>query len=497
VVTPAPTHLPSRLRASSPLLLVALLLGIVAGPASAASPTHPLVTGVTDLRVFESGNAALAFRRVRAAGGTTVVLQANWSTIAPGGKTMPAGFNPSDPGDPHYDWASLDREVTLATRAGLQPILTVSFAPAWAQPQVAAAPYEPDPDAFGAFARAAATRYSGQYAALPRVRYWQAWNEPNITTFLLPQFLAGQPFSPGWYRKMVNAFAASVHGAAPGNVVIAGAVAPFADAGVFDRDKDWGPLSFMRALLCISPSLKPTCSDRITFDVWSTHPYTSGGPTHRAYRPNDVSLGDLGKMHRVLLAAQRAHHIRLTRHGLGFWATEFSWDSSPPDPKAVPMATLQQWIPRALEVMWENGITHVVWFTIRDDRMATSSFQSGLYFNGGSFARDRPKPLLANFRFPVVLTPQTTGFAIWGRTPSSLPARVVLQTTTSRGWRTFGSLTADRYGIFRGDFTGVSVGTYIRGVIAKTGDASGRVRSAPIADHFYNPFGSTPSLEPG
>ncbi len=296
---------------------------------------------------------------------------------------------------------------------------------------------------------------------------------------------------------MVNAFAASVHAAAPGNVVIAGAVAPFADNGVIDQDPDWGPLSFMRALLCISPSLKPTCHDTITFDVWSTHPYTSGGPTHHAYRPNDVSLGDLPEMHSVLLAAQKAHHIRLTRHGLGFWVTEFSWDSSPPDPKAVPMATLQQWIPRALYVMWQNGITHVTWFTIRDDRMATSPFQSGLYFNGGAIAKDRPKPLLANFRFPVVVIPGSAGFGIWGRTPGGVPARILVQTTSSRGWRTFGSLTTDRFGIFRGNFADISLGTYVRAVIAKTGDASGRVQSAPIGDQFYNPFGTTPPLEPG
>ena len=44
-----------------------------------------------------------------------------------------------------------------------------------------------------AFARAAATRYSGVYpdstgAVLPRVRYWTAWNEPNSPNFLRPQY---------------------------------------------------------------------------------------------------------------------------------------------------------------------------------------------------------------------------------------------------------------------------------------------------------------------
>ena len=40
----------------------------------------------------------------------------------------------------------------------------------------------PDPAAFGAFARALAARFSGSFQGLPRIRYFQAWNEPNIST---------------------------------------------------------------------------------------------------------------------------------------------------------------------------------------------------------------------------------------------------------------------------------------------------------------------------
>jgi hypothetical protein len=485
------------------LVLLGIALAAIAGTAhssratgSAAVPSRPLVTGVTDPALFASPTAAEAFRRVKAAGASTVLLQVDWSRIAPNGVNPPGQFEATDPGDPHYRWAPVDREVNLAVRAGLLPMLALTFAPRWAQPKSSDVAYQPDPTAYGEFAQAAATRFDGKYNGLPRVRYWQAWNEPNITTFLQPQFMSGQPFSPGWYRRMVNAFADSVHAAAPGNIVIAGAVAPFADRGVGEVP-DWGPLSFMRDLLCLSPKLRPTCDDRVTFDVWSTHPYTSGGPTHHAYYQDDVSLGDLPKMHRVLLAAQRAHHIRLTRAGLGFWVTEFSWDSAPPDRQAVPMDTLRQWIPQALHVMWQNGVTHVTWFTLHDDPMSSSPYQSGLYFNGGSLARDRAKPILANFRFPVVVEPQAGGIRIWGRTPGGVAGGVVLQTTTPQGWKRFASSTADRYGIFQGTIRFVHLGRYVRAVLTRTGDSSGRYPVAAIADHFYNPFGTTPPLEPG
>ena len=483
--------------ASLTLMLTALFLA--AAPARAASatqlPSQPLTTGVTDPSLFLSPSASTAFKRVRAAGATTAGLELYWGSVAPGGAQPPPGFKATDPNDRHYNWAPIDREVKLAVAAGLDPILNVSSAPRWAQPQASDVPYKPDPTAFGEFARAAALRYSGKFRSLPRVRYWEAWNEPNITTFLQPQWLNGKPFSPDWYRAMVNAFALGIHGAAAGNVVIAGAVAPFADQGVTDVTDDWGPLAFMRDLLCLSPSLTPTCRDRVSFDVWSMHPYTSGGPSHHAYLANDVSLGDLPEMRRTLLAGIRAGHVRAP-HGVKMWATEFSWDSAPPDPQAVPMRTLQQWIPKAFYRLWQNGVTHVSWFRVRDDPMSQSPFQSGLYFNGGSVRQDRPKPILANFRFPLVLIPQATGVYVWGRTPWGKRGKVTIETTARRGWQPISTMSADRFGIFHGKLhAGFGVlGAWVRAVGSKN-DASGRVPVAPIADHFYNPFGTTPPLE--
>ena len=37
-----------------------------------------------------------------------------------------------------------------------------------------------DPQAFGDFGRALASRYSGAFQGLPQVRFFEAWNEPNL-----------------------------------------------------------------------------------------------------------------------------------------------------------------------------------------------------------------------------------------------------------------------------------------------------------------------------
>jgi hypothetical protein len=452
-----------------------------------------MTTGVQDPVILTGPSAAAAFQRIKAAGATTTRLSLNWGSVAP--VTRPTGFDETNPSDPAYRWAAFDREVKLAVAAGLQPIVDILGAPRWAQPRRPAdapdAPYEPDPDKYGAFAGAAAARYGGRVPGLPTVRYWEAWNEPNITTFFAPQWSSGHPVSPAWYRAMVNAFAGSVHRVSSKNVVIAGAVAPFRDSLLSDV-ADWGPLWFMRELLCLDDNLKPTCADRTSFDVWSMHPYTSGGPQHHAVLPNDVSLGDIPKMRATLRAAQRAHHV-IAPHGVGMWATEFSWDSAPPDPQAVPMTTLEQWIPEALYRLWQNGVTSLTWFQLVDQPMASSPFQSGLYY-AGAVRTARPKPILASFRFPVAVIPQASGVLVWGRTPWSTRAQVTIQTSSGHGWRTIGRLAANRNGIFTGRFHEHELGLRIRATAPKLG-TSGIAPVAPVADHFYNPFGTTPPLE--
>ncbi|MEP7180441.1 MAG: hypothetical protein ABI775_15240, partial [Pseudonocardiales bacterium] len=96
------------------------------------------------------------------------------------------------------------------------------------------------------------------------------------------------------------------------------------------------PLRFMRELLCLSKGANPhrVCTKQAHFDAWGVHPYTSGGPTHHAAGPDDVSLGDLPDVRRLLDAGVQAETIR-SRRPVQLWATEFSWDSNPPDPRGV------------------------------------------------------------------------------------------------------------------------------------------------------------------
>ena len=151
----------------------------------------------------------------------------------------------------------------------------VSGAPVWAQAGTdPSSPIGVSPKEYGRFAAAAAARYDGSFGDLPRIQIWQAWNEPNITTFLRPQLVRGRPVAAHNYRALVNALATNVKRIHKDNLVVAGGLAPFRDSTqeIVDQDEDWGPLSFMREVLCLSDRLRAKCDARVRFDVWAMHP---------------------------------------------------------------------------------------------------------------------------------------------------------------------------------------------------------------------------------
>jgi hypothetical protein len=470
--------------------LVALAVAVAACLLSAsASGGGPLQTAVAESIDFDSSAVDLLLDRVHGAGATFVRETLPWYKVAP--KAPPAGFDASNPSDPAYDWSAIDDRVTRTFAHGLEPFLVIDYPPAWAKvSDAAAAP--PRPSDLAQFAQAAADRYSGKYPGLPHVRYWQIWLEPNVNVYFRPQFSGGQPVSPGRYAAMVDAAANAIHGVDPTDSVIAGGLSPFTVSR--GETQTIGPMRFMRLMLCMSAGAKPhpTCSRRVHFDIWSHHPYTSGGPTHHAINPDDVSLGDLPKMKTLLVAAYRAGHI-VTHAQPGFWVTEFSWDTNPPDPKAVPIKLAARWTSEALYQMWKVGISLVTWLKLRDDPYPDLPTQSGLYFRGASIAQDKPKPSLTAFRFPFVAYRQAGLVYVWGRTPWGKPSRVAIDQDVGGRWKRIVTLATDRYGIFSAMVAGRAHG-YMRASLVAAGVAVAGSRSLPFSlrrppDHFYNPFG--------
>ncbi len=413
--------------------------------------TIPLRTAVFDPFTFVGSDYATAFAMTHAAGATYVRIIAYWSDIAP--KAPYQGFDPSNPESPGYSWTFLDNVVASAEAAGLTPIVDVGGAPGWAAVTKNGKPTgTPKATALGEFATALATHYDGKHGA-PPVHIFQVWNEPNLSLDL-------SPVSGAAYRGMVNAFADAVHAVDPRNLVVAGGLDPFGHPK--SKKQTWyaqAPLAFMRSMLCVSmgnPKAKKaslrrphrTCNKPAEFDVWSHHPYTFNGPLGKATRPDDVSLGNLPAMRKLLQTAVRLHQVR-SAHKVQFWVTEFSWDTRPPRPHAAPMALAARWTAESLYQMWRAGVSLVTWFGFQDQK-SPSPYQSGFYFYSKKLAKARAKPTLTAFRFPFVAYLGKRTVSVWGRDATSTKALVTIQQANrARGpWRTVARIRANRYGIF-------------------------------------------------
>jgi hypothetical protein len=460
-------------------LAVAVLAAVaMLGVAGQAAAALPLRTALNENGELATPDAALFLKRIRSSGADMLRLPVPWGAIAASRPT-----NPANPNDPVYDWSVFDERVRLLLSNGVEPLVIIGLSPPWALKE---RPGAPDPREAGLFARAAAEHYSGRTPGVPRIRFWQVLNEPNVSSYFAPPFRAGRPYSPGLYRPIVNAVASAVHAVRSDNVVVAGGLSPFTVDYGKNSVRTIGPLAFMRSLLCMSKGSrpKPTCKTKVEFDIWSHHPYTSGGPTHHAYHPDDVSLGDLPEMKRLLRAAVAARHVAAPR-GVRFWVTEFSWDSNPPDRYAVPTRLLARWVSQALHVMWRNGIDLVAWLQMRDSPMS-DPVQSGLYYRGSTMLRDRPKPALTAFRFPLVALQKARRTVVWGRTPESRPAQVVVERKSSGGWRRVAVLRANTRGIFTTRLPRQSA-RYLRARIA--GAKSLPFSLATVPDRFVRPFG--------
>ena len=405
---------------------------------SAVAGARELKTGFVDNPLFTSPDASLRNTWLdRAADDRADIIRINveWADIA---AFKPA--NPTDPTDPAYDFSSLDEAIKSAHARGLSVMLTVLRAPPWAEgrnrPQsLRRGVWKPAPHAYGHFAQALATRYSGTFLGLPQVRYFEAWNEPNLTQYLAPQWRGKRRVAPERYRQLLNAFYAGIKSAHPDATVIGGAVSPFGDPSnnpTRPGNPRIRPLTFLRDLFCLNRRLKGTkCGARPHLDVLSQHPInTTNPPSYSAISPDDVEIADFHNVRRVLRAAERAHHVLPGgRHGL--WATEFWFFTNPPSNIGVPVAKEARWVEQSLYLLWKQGASAVVNFKIKDSMPGPPS---GVFFRDGS-----EKPAYTSFRFPFVTHRRSKDrVEVWGKAPAS--GTLKIQRRINTGWRTLDTL---------------------------------------------------------
>ncbi len=460
---------------SNRVLLLAALLTSMLGLATftaQAEAARSFNTAIIDADAFEEGTDA-AFQHAAASGAKYVKNNLYWSLVLPdseapdrpGSEAQP--FDATDPASPYYvNWRPFDRLVRQADAHGLQVVFSVVATPRWARISSckSVGMCSPKPADYADFATAAARRYSGTFdpgngeGVLPRVRFWQAWVEPNLYLFYRPIFNGnGSPAAPTVYRGILNSFYDAVHAVNNSNFVISAGLAPNAVPG-----KAIAPLDFSRRVLCMGgnwkkPRPKRGCRTKVKADAWAVHPYTTGSPIHKPSKPDNMSIAALPRMNKLLKAAHRAGRLNGMNGKTQLWVTEFSWDSRPPDPGGVRMKLLTRWVSQAMYMMYKANVQTMTWFGLRDhphqgNQRWSDTFESGLYLRGDTVANDKPKLVLKAFRQPFYAEKTRVGFRFWGRTADSKRARVDIFARRRGSGRFFRvkSVRANANGVFAG-----------------------------------------------
>ncbi len=179
---------------------------VVMGPPQTVQTEHPLVcvhTRLTD--EVEEWKIQRTLRLVREMGAPVIVEYFAWAYIegAPG----------------RFSWDHADTVITHAHNQGLRVIARLGMVPDWAQPDEGETTVTSlDPVRYDDFARFAAA-FAGRY--VDRVEAIIVWNEPNLS------FEWGYKMvDPAGYAEMLRAVYPAIKDAAPGMIVLGGALAP-------------------------------------------------------------------------------------------------------------------------------------------------------------------------------------------------------------------------------------------------------------------------------
>ena len=414
-------HVKTPLRAR---LWIFLALALLALPATAhASGTQLSI--MQDDTVLHTSQMDARLDEMKALGADVVKVRIGWRYVAPGGSTKPSGFDPTNPSSyPSGVWDSYDSIIRGIVARHMRPYIAITGpAPDWAER--GGNQLNPDPTEFGRFVQAVGKRYSGTFAGgngngytdplqrLPHVVIWSLWNEPNLASWLAPQYSHKTPVSPAAYRRLVYAMqdglSASGHGS---DTYLIGELLPFARSGRTGVTKV-RPIAFLREMACVNSHYRPYrgsaakkrgCTGRfrrIPGTGIAYHPYTyAGGPDVPQRNKDDASIGELGRLEHAI--DQLSHHHRLAGGRLRVWITEFGFQSDPPDTFQSPIRKIPGFMGESEWLAYrDRRVVSYSQYPLVDDPLGKGAqkfagFQSGLRFVNGS----AKKSVYAAFRMP-------------------------------------------------------------------------------------------------
>ena len=365
---------------------MAAVLAVVLVAVPSASASRFLQHGIFDDSQILYGNPDQTFPVLKQLKTKLIRVNLVWGGANGVAKRRPS--NPATPNDRAYDWSAYDRAVNYAAQSGIKVVFSILGTPPWANGAAGVNVAPRNPLDLQRFATAAATRYSGRFAApdgrlLPPVRYWLAWNEPNNPAFLRPQYrkVGGRyvPQSPVDYAKICNAIYRGISVTTLGaSKVACGVTGPRGNNEPTSARPALAPIAFLRGMKRAGAK---------TFDAYAHHPYygrpsetpsSPPPPGKRGNAPTAITLGNIN----VLIA-----EVTKLYGNKRIWVTEYGYQTNPPDPIfGVTPALQARYLTQAYGIMKRHPrIDMMLWFLLRDERRARleEGWQSGFLTETG------------------------------------------------------------------------------------------------------------------
>ena len=443
------------------LLAAAFTLAVLATVAlTTPAPASASTNQVTILQDTSFVNSPLtALPQARALGARVVRVTISWYRMAPDpGSTRKPNFDASNPNAySESGWAAYDALVRLARQQGLTVALQITGgAPRWAEGKDAPAVYRRTPDdgwrpnatLYGQFVHAVAERYDGRYrpsgstAALPAVRFWSFWNEPNFGTDLGPQTTHGStvPVAPTLYRSLLNSAWTAIHETGHSHdTLLIGELDPLGNAlrvvghpgPLPGATRVTAPLSFIRALYCVDPdghrltgasAARYSCPSTaaasrkfraqnpalFTATGFGIHPYSFEQAPNTSPSKVNNNYTTFPVLSRLTEALDRGTKAYGSGKRFQIYNDEFGYITRPPSGAGFPsQATASTWLNETEYLSYKNRrVASYDQYLINDPLPTrfnpTPGFNTGLYTASG-----QPKATLSAFRLPVWLPAPT------------------------------------------------------------------------------------------
>ena len=299
----------------------------------------------------------------------------------------------------------LDSFVAGAQARGLEVLLTATGPiPAWAsrcKGSVATLrTCKPDPKLFGAFVRALGTRY-------PTVKKWSIWNEPNLRSWLTPQYeTSGSQAvqrSAYMYRQLATSAIAGLRGTGHrADQIWLGETAPLGDdpsgcsaqrslrvpKKCASKILKTSPETFLRGVFCLNTKGKKLTGaeatdqhcggyKKLNVTGYAHHPYTRGGsrPPTSGVNAGEITINVASRLTKLLDNAAKAKRIPAK---LPIEYTEHGWQTKPDLIFGVTDAQQAEYINQSDWIAYKNPRVHTVaQYKIVDDSNIPAGLPDG------------------------------------------------------------------------------------------------------------------------